>query len=96
LYSKQVSAAEEASLQLYADQRSLLSELALARVELARLIKYQEQEGVTAERKAAMASVIFRGLRTIAFLVREIGQPENDFDWDAALDELSEELGVDL
>ena len=83
-------------LVMYANQRSLLSELVIARVELARLMRYQAQEEVTAERKAAMATMIFRGIRTIAFLNKEIGQQESNFDWNAILDEMAQDLGVDL
>ncbi len=83
-------------LDSYAEESSLKSELALARLQLRRMLEYQMREDVPVEEKAKMARMIFSGIRVVASVVRQIAETEPAIDWDAVLDEVGEALDWDI
>ena len=96
LYSSKMTAEEIGSLESYAEEPSLKSELALARLQLGRMVEYQMREDVPVEQKAKMAAMIISGIRAVAFVARQISDSEPAIDWDAALDELGEAWDWDI
>jgi hypothetical protein len=77
-------------------ERSLEWELALARLILARLAERLQDPEVDDQQLKTWTPLIFRGIKLVSDLVRQMGQPGDDGGWDAVLDALSEELGVEL
>ena len=84
------------SLEPFAEEQSLFSELALARLQLRRMVGYQMQEDVPVEQKAKMASMIFTGIRAVAYVQRQIEETEEEVDWNETLDELGEAWDWDI
>ena len=91
-----MTAEEIESLEPFAEEESLFSELALARLQLSRMVGYQMQEDVPVEQKAKMASMIFSGIRAVAYVRRQIAETESEYDWDGILDEVGEALDWDI
>jgi len=91
-----MTTAEIGSLESYAEESSLKSELALARLQLNRMMEYQMREDVPVEQKAKVAAMIFSGIRAIAFVARQISETEPAIDWDAVLHRVGEELDWDI
>jgi hypothetical protein len=96
LYRSQVTVEEEELLESYASEKSLQSELAMARLQVSRLVGYQLREDVPLAQKAKMAPMIISGLRAISYLMHRITETEGDIDWDAVLDAVGEELDWDI
>lgn len=96
LYSSKMTAEEIESLEQYGEEESLFSELALARLQLRRLVGYQMQDDVPVEQKVKVASTIFSGIRTAANVKRQIAETEEATDWNAVLDEVGEALDWDI
>ena len=96
LYSSKMTAEEVGSLEPYAEEQSLFSELALARLQLSRMVGYQMQEDVPVEQRAKLASMIFTGIRAVAYVTRQIAETEPELDWEATLDEVGEAMDWDI
>ena len=94
--SKKMTAEEIEALDVYAEETSLKSELALARLQLRRMLEYQLREDVPVEQKAKIAAMIISGIRAVAFVARQISESEPEIDWEAVLDDVGKELDWDL
>ena len=91
-----MTAEEIGSLKSFAEEQSLFSELALARLQLSRMVGYQLQDDVSVEQKAKMAAMIISGIRAVAYVLRQISETTEPFDMDAVLDELGEQWDWDI
>jgi glucans biosynthesis protein len=96
LYRSQLTVEEEDLLDSYGGEKSLQNELAMARLQVSRLVGYQSREDVPIEQKAKMAPMIISGLRAIAYLARQTAEMEEGIDWDAVLDSVGEQLDWDI
>lgn len=76
--------------------RSLEGEFALARLILAKLAERLQDPQVDDEQLKTWTPLAFRGIKLVCDLVRQMGQERGSAGWDAVLDELSAELGVEL
>lgn len=103
-YGRYIHRDELADLVNLADDWSLEGEVAIARVALRRLLSFLARpDDLSPLDYARLAGVAFRGVGTVARLLKEhhtLAQATRTDDWsraiDAALDELSEEWGVEL
>lgn len=102
-YHRQLSSKEAADLMAHADDGTLTDEIAINRIMLRRLLTVlQNNEALTMHDLTNIAPLVFRGTRSVARLLRE----ERALSGEAAdgiagaigkaLDELSNELGLEL
>jgi hypothetical protein len=95
-YSRNQPPDETESLFGRAGDVSLKQEAALIRVVLHRSIRYIMDNDLPAEKLISIAPLIFTGTRALAYIQRQVNEAGDGFDWDKALGEVAEELGVDL
>ena len=103
-YSSSLSEEELADLVSYAEEESLEDEIACARITVRRTLGFlnRERDSMSESEFLRAAALLFQGARTIALLVREqralTGGDDSRLDeiFDAALDVLSEEWGIEL
>jgi hypothetical protein len=72
------------------------AELAMVRVGLLRLAKFQKEEELSVEEHAAVVKLLVAGARTVAYLEQKIRDGGLDGHWDDVLDGLGEMIGVEL
>jgi hypothetical protein len=78
------------------EDRSPLGELILTRAILIRLVDHLlDPQSGTAESKS-LVPLIFRGIKLVSDLLKQVGSEEVDGHWDAVLDRLSDELDIDV
>ena len=94
-YQKSVSKEEALEVFSNAENVTLVQEAVLIRVVLRRLMSYLADESTPPEKITMIAPLISTGTRALAYLDRHLPDP-NALDWDAALDQLSEEWGWDI
>lgn len=92
-YTRHFTEREIADFELLTE-RSLAGELVLARTMIGRLVAFVTRDGVTTEGISTAMPLIFSGLRTVAYLVKNID--EESVDWDVILDEVGKDWEVDL
>jgi hypothetical protein len=76
------------------DAKSLVHEVALARIMLRRLARYLEEDDLAVDDVVRIAPIIFTGVRTVAYLKHQIG--DNSFDWDEVLDEIKGDWEIEV
>lgn len=90
--AKRENAAELAQL----DQPSLLGELRLARVMngcLLDLLQHPDADEATVK---SIVPLIFRGVKLVSDLMKQLGGAGSENNWDEVLDRLGEELNLEL
>ena len=87
---------ELAWLKKHADQVTIEAELALVRICLLRLAKFQMDEDLPVDKRIEAGRLLIAGARTVAYLEGRIKDQGLDGEWDVVLDNLSEMLGIEL
>jgi hypothetical protein len=78
------------------DQRTLDGELILARAILVRLLDELEKPDSGAAQLRVVVPLLFRGIKLVADLLKQLGGDGQDGTWDEVLDRLGDELDVEL
>lgn len=94
-YRKRVEPDEILSLYDDADKVDIDQEVILLRVILHRLSNYINQPELSLEKIKSVVPLIVSTSRALGYLKKQLPDPDA-IDWDATLDELSEEMGWDL
>ena len=96
-YRKTLTLEEFADLLTHAENTTLNDELAITRVMLRRLMFYlSDDNDLTPAEYAAIAPLVFTGSRTVAYILREIGQVGTSNIFGEVLDHMAAELGIDV
>ena len=78
------------------EDRSQIGELILAREMVARLVDHlQEPQADSAESKV-FVPLIFRGIKLVSDLLKQLGSEGGGDQWDQVLDRLGDELDIDI
>ena len=95
-YRPGLTRSEMAWLKKHGEEVTIEAELAMVRVGLLRLAKFQKEEELSVEEHAAVVKLLVAGARTVAYLEQKIRDGGLDGQWDDVLDGLSEMIGVEL
>jgi hypothetical protein len=95
-YRRSLHADEISDLLTFSQAMTLEDELAITRVMLQRLMLHLKSNELTTYELAALGPLVFTGERTVAHLLRDIGDSGPASIWDEVLDHMSAELGIVL
>jgi hypothetical protein len=96
-YRRSFTEDEYKDLIFFAQDMTLVDELAMGRVQLRRIVNYIEEheKGMTPDEYARVSGLVWTGLNTIRRLVESVEGTGPDM-WDIVLNQLSIDLGMDL
>lgn len=93
LYMSMMRPEEIADMEIAASA-TLAHELALTRIMLRRMSRYLDKKDLPVRDIVEVMSILFTGVRTVAYLLNNIDV--DGFDWDEVLDDLNKDWGIEI